>query len=77
MQILQLHTPVPMLTPKGKGMAHFVLDYGLEHDLIWTVFLRDPPHAGEIWSFGNSDVRIESNVTIGRKTTSSLFKTKT
>lgn len=36
--ILQLDPPLPMRTPKGDGLAHFVIDYGAENHLIWVVF---------------------------------------
>ena len=32
--ILQLNPPLPLETPKGKAWAHFIIDYGLEHDLL-------------------------------------------
>jgi len=51
-------------TPKGKAVAHFLIDYGSEADLCWVCFLHD---SGECWTFSNKDIRIESNETIGRK----------
>lgn len=64
--ITELRSPIPMLTPKGPGMCLLVIDYGPEHDLIWVVALRDPPHAGEIWAYPNALVRVTENVTLGR-----------
>ena len=50
--LLQLNPPIPLVTPKGKGFAHLVVDYGQEHDLIWTVFIDE---TGECWSFRNQE----------------------
>jgi hypothetical protein len=63
---LQLNPPLPMITPKGKALAHILIDYGAEHDLLWVCALRDAPHAGEIWTYNNSQVRMEENITFGR-----------
>jgi hypothetical protein len=61
--ILQLNPQIPLITPKGKGWAHLVIDYSQEHDLIWVVFLDDTK---ECWSFGNKDVKIVENITLNR-----------
>lgn len=61
--IIQLNPPLMLITPKGKGMCHFLIDYSLEHDLVWVVFIDD---TGECWSFKNSEVRITDNITFGR-----------
>jgi hypothetical protein len=55
---------MPLVTPKGKGLAHLVIDDGIEHDLLWVVFQSD---GGECWCWRNQDVRAEPNITIGRK----------
>ena len=60
--MLQLNPPLPVVTPKGKAMAHILIDYGPEHDLIWTCFQLD----GEIWCWRNQDVRAEKNTTFNR-----------
>jgi hypothetical protein len=60
--ITQLNPPIPVVTPDGKGMAHIVIDYGVEHDLLWIVFQSN----GECWSWRNQDIRAQSNITIGR-----------
>lgn len=62
--MIQLNPPLPLTTPKGKGLAHFVTDYSIEHHLYWTVFLDN----GEIWTFANTEVRADSNETWGRNT---------
>lgn len=60
--ILQLNPPLPVETPKGKGLAHFLIDPGLEHHLEWVVFQQ----TGEIWTWENPEVRAQPNITIGR-----------
>jgi hypothetical protein len=60
--ITQLNPPIPVVTPHGKGMAQMVIDYGIEHDLIWVVFDDD----GQCWSWSNKNIRAQSNITIGR-----------
>ncbi len=62
--MLQLNPPLPVTTPKGLGVAHVLIDYGVEHDLIWVVFQQD----GSCWSWRNQDVRAQENVTFGRIT---------
>ena len=61
--LLQLNPPIPMVTPKGEGMAHLTIDFGLEHHLQWVVFIDD---TGECWIFDNPDIRIQDNQTKGR-----------
>jgi hypothetical protein len=61
--MLQLDPPLPVVTPKGKGLAHILIDYGAEHDLVWVVFQEN----GECWSYRNQDIRADENVTFGRK----------
>jgi len=61
--ITQLNPPIPLDTPKGAGQATFLLDYGLEHDLYWVVFLDE---SRECWTFSNRDIRVQKNLTIGR-----------
>ena len=59
---LQLAPPVPLDTPKGPGFAHFLIDYGQEHHLLWVVFLDS---SGECWTFRNPEIRLQRNVTMG------------
>ena len=60
--IQQLNPPLPMSSPRGKGLAHFMIDYGPEHDLVWVVFQQN----GQIWCWRNQEVRADANVTYGR-----------
>jgi hypothetical protein len=62
--ILQLNPPIPLITPKGKGFAHLLIDYGMEFDLCWVVFIDE---TGECWTYRNQEIRIQSNLTFGRE----------
>ena len=53
-----------METPLGPGLAHVLIDYTIEHDLHWVVFLDSN---GECWTFKNSDIRAQKNITLGRE----------
>lgn len=70
MAIKQLSPPLPMVTTKGKGLAHFLIDYGIESHLHWVVFLDD---TGECWTFQNPDVRAQKNITQGREYISPFY----
>lgn len=60
--MLQLNPALSVVTPKGKGIAHVMIDYGVEADLIWVVFQED----GECWCWRNQDIKAEKNITYGR-----------
>ena len=62
--MLQLNPPLPVVTPNGKALAHVLIDYGPEHDLLWVCFQED----GECWTWRNQDIRAERNITYGRNT---------
>lgn len=62
--MIQLNPQIPVLTPKGPGVAIFLIDYSAEHDLHWTVF---PDESGECWTFSNREIRAQKNITAGRK----------
>lgn len=62
--ITQLDPPLPLSTPKGDGLAHFVIDYGPEADLVWVVFMDKD---GACWSVPNPDIRMSWNWTLGRR----------
>jgi hypothetical protein len=61
--ILQLNPPIPVFTPKGKALAHVLIDYGIEFDLIWICFNHDD---GQCWNWTNKDIKIDKNITLGR-----------
>lgn len=62
--IIQLNHTIPITTPKGEGIAHFLIDYGIEHDLYWVIFITATQ---ECWTFSNKVIRACKNITIGRK----------
>lgn len=51
--VLQLNPPIPMKTPKGTGLAHFLIDYSPQYQLYWVVFLDN---TGQCFTFSNEDV---------------------
>lgn len=67
--IIQLNPPIPMTTPKGESLAHFLIDYGIEEDLMWVCFQND---TGECWTWRNSKIRASKNITIGREKISEI-----
>ena len=68
--MIQINPPLPVFTPRGRGLAHFLIDYGYEHHLTWVVFLDSN---GECWSFKNPEIRIQSNITHGRSHISPFY----
>lgn len=63
MTVLRIDPPLWLDTPRGGGLAHFLIDYGIEADLVWVCFQSD---TGECWSYRNPDVRATRNETVGR-----------
>ena len=61
--MIQLNPPLPIVTPKGKALAHVIIDYGPEHDLVWVCFQDD---TGECWSWNNRDIKAQANITMNR-----------
>jgi len=53
-----------MVTPKGEGWAHFLIDYGPESALFWVVFMDED---GACWTVPDPEVRIYKNWTLGRQ----------
>lgn len=72
--ILQLNPAIPVVTPKGKGIAHFLIDNGIESDLQWVCFQDS---TGECWTWKNPDVRAQKNITHGRDYVSPFYDPKT
>jgi len=62
--LTQLNPPLPLETTKGAGLAHFVIDYGPESDLLWVVFMDKD---GACWTVPNPEVRMTTNWTLGRR----------
>ena len=61
--IIQLNPPLPVTTPKGSALAHFLVDYGPEHNLMWVCFTDSD---GQCWTWQNSDIRACRNITMHR-----------
>lgn len=61
----RIDPPIWVDTPKGCGLAHFVIDYGVEMSLHWVVAIHD---TGEVWCFTNEDIRFCKNYTLNRRT---------
>ncbi|MXO66539.1 hypothetical protein [Altericroceibacterium endophyticum] len=60
----RLDPPLPLFVlDKGKGLALGVIDYGIEHNLIWVTAIDG---TGEIWCAPNPKVRMQENWTAGR-----------
>ena len=63
--LTQLQTPLPVhVIDKGAGLAFAVIDYGIEHNLVWVTALDE---SGEIWCAPNPKVRVAENWTLGRR----------
>lgn len=50
-----------MQTPLGIGLAHLVIDYGEEHDLLWVVA---DDATGQLWTWPNNKVRMIRNISL-------------
>lgn len=61
--ILEIKNLIWLETPKGQGVAKFVIDYGVDSSLQWVVFIND---TCECWTFSNEEVRASNNITLGR-----------
>ncbi len=61
--IIQLSPCIPVITPRGNALAHFLIDDGIEHHIQWVCFLDDN---GECWTFQNPEIRAQKNITQGR-----------
>lgn len=71
--ILEIQKEIWFDTPKGIGIAHFLIDNGVESDLQWVVFITK---TGECWTFSNKDVLATKNITLGRTLSNSSESVK-
>lgn len=62
----QLNPTIPLRSPKASGEAIGVIDYSVEHDLMWVII---DDATGEIWTVPNRDVRAYANYSAGRNLT--------
>lgn len=65
--ILEIQQLIWLQTPKGQGIAKFLIDYGPESDLYWVCFIHE---TSEVWTFSNEEVRACANISLGREPTS-------
>ena len=63
--MIRIDPPLPLETPKGKAMAHFLIDYDPEHHLLWVCF---QDLTGECWTWANPEVRLQLNSSMLRTT---------
>lgn len=68
--ILQLNPPLPVKTPQGPALAHFIINDGPESDICWVCFQDD---TGECWTWNNKSVRAQKNITQGRENISPFY----
>ncbi len=61
--MLQLNPPIPVICPKGQGLAYLVIDYGVDYDLMWVIAIDE---TGEFWTYPNPKVKAIKNITLGR-----------
>lgn len=64
MSVTRIDPPILLMTPKGEGWAHFLIDYSQEHHVIWGVFINE---TGECWWVPNPEVRITRNWSMQRR----------
>ena len=62
--MLRFDPPLPLDTPKGKALAHILIDYGVEYDLLWVCFQDE---TRECWTWSNKEIKIQSNISLGRQ----------
>lgn len=67
--VIRINPPIPLMTPKGRALAHFIIDNGIENDLMWVCFQDD---TGECWTWENAQIRARVNHTAGRKRISKI-----
>lgn len=60
--IKQLSPQIPLDTPKGKALAYFLIDMGVDYDLQWVCFIDE---TRECWTFKNKEIRARENITMG------------
>lgn len=55
--ILELKNEIGVHTPLGYGHTMFIIDYGLNVNIVWVVRL----HGGEVKHFYSDDIRVYDN----------------
>lgn len=60
--MIRLDPPLPLETPKGLALAYFLIDYGIDYNLLWVCFINS---TRECWTFANPQIRGVRNETFG------------
>ena len=60
--ILQLNPSILVDTPLGRGLALFIIDYGMHQNTCWVVSLNDN---GAVKHFDCNDIILTTNYTYG------------
>lgn len=68
--ITRIDPAIPLISPKGPCLAHFLIDNGIETDILWVCF---QDNTGECWTWSNKDIRAQKNVTAGREYISPFY----
>lgn len=63
MALTQLNPTIPLRSDKASGECIAVIDYSIEHDLMWVVI---DDATGQVWTVPNKDVRAYANYSAGR-----------
>lgn len=66
MTLTQLNPTIPLRSDRASGECIAVIDYSIEHDLMWVVI---DDATGQIWTVPNRDVRGYANYSAGRNLT--------
>jgi len=64
MVILEIEKIIWVETKLGKGIALFLIDYGVQNNTIWIVALEDD---GKIKHFDSNQIRLVENFTLNIK----------
>jgi hypothetical protein len=64
MSVTRIDPPIAVDTPKGKGWAHFLIDYSQDTSLVWVVFIEE---TRECWCVTNEDIRSQPTWTWNSK----------
>lgn len=69
MSFIQLHDPPECDTEKGRGFAHFAIDYGPNANVLFGVVLSD---SGQLWWVPTHKLTIAANWSLGQHGTKKI-----
>lgn len=61
--LMQLDPTIPVRTPMGAGIAHFLADISEEYSTMWGVF---DTATGQFWWWPTERIRAQRNISLGR-----------